>query len=346
MRLDGFLVGLPQHASSAAKTGWLVEVRDLDQIVAPDLAEHYRSTSVLLGRPERDPVRNRYLPWWVGRLERPALHAGGRYQQVSHGPFFVIGAPRSGTTFLGRLLDSHPEILATNETRNLILGSRVLARMTRDPWCSNLYAGQFHAHLRKHLPHIYESFYRSLAEGPVSRWGDKHPHYADPSSDPEALAIILELWPTAQFIHILRDPRRVIASILRKGWTDLDEAIDVWARHVVQSRQLARIVGAAQFLEVRHETLVHDARRETERVLAFLGQFISPEVADFLEQQEESRTPFSSPTTEFDIPAGEEVDHEIESAVERVLGNLLVETKFDAVSLARGGLGDYRHSST
>ena len=43
-------------------------------------------------------------------------------------PFWVIGAPRSGTTFLARVLDHHPDIFLTNETRLMLLFSRLLNR--------------------------------------------------------------------------------------------------------------------------------------------------------------------------------------------------------------------------
>ena len=43
-------------------------------------------------------------------------------------PFWVIGAPRSGTTFLARVLDHHPDIFLTNETRLMLLFSRMLNR--------------------------------------------------------------------------------------------------------------------------------------------------------------------------------------------------------------------------
>ena len=41
-------------------------------------------------------------------------------------PFFIIGAPRSGTTFLQTVLDRHPDIFITNETRVMTFASRTL----------------------------------------------------------------------------------------------------------------------------------------------------------------------------------------------------------------------------
>ena len=49
--------------------------------------------------------------------------------EINQTPLFLIGVPRSGTTLLCRMLNSHPAILVTNETgvcsqlHNLILKS-------------------------------------------------------------------------------------------------------------------------------------------------------------------------------------------------------------------------------
>lgn len=49
------------------------------------------------------------------RLPAPASHAPGR-----PAPVFIIGVPRSGTTWLGKIFDSHPWVLYRHEPDNVI----------------------------------------------------------------------------------------------------------------------------------------------------------------------------------------------------------------------------------
>ena len=86
---------------------------------------------------------------------------------------------------------------------------RFLARLVADP------------------PGVIERNHLSLGAQPGMRWEDKHPHYADPKTDPHCLDTIDLVFPGSRFVHVIRDGRAVVASIVWKGWADLPEAIDV-----------------------------------------------------------------------------------------------------------------------
>jgi hypothetical protein len=49
-------------------------------------------------------------------------------------PLFVVGSPRSGTTFLVRMLNQHPAIHITNETRIFVLLKDMIDIRGRHPW--------------------------------------------------------------------------------------------------------------------------------------------------------------------------------------------------------------------
>ncbi|GAA1731193.1 sulfotransferase [Isoptericola hypogeus] len=212
-------------------------------------------------------------------------------------PFFVIGAPRSGTSYLVQVLDRHPEILLTNETRVMTFMHRALTRHSKDRMALMAERQLFLETFRSHVPGIVRDFYRRLGATDEMRWGDKFPHYADAKTDPGLLDDVARLFPRCQFVHITRDGRDVVTSLVDKGWVDLEEACDVWTRHVEASRAIGRKVGPRRYHELRYEDLVADGVAATHRLLEFLGLDPAPEVDDFLREQDEERTPFSGATT-------------------------------------------------
>lgn len=141
-------------------------------------------------------------------------------------PLFIIGAPRSGTTYLVNVLNRHPDIFLTNETRVMTWANRALNVLPKNPWILASSRDEFLAHMRKELGATIRRFYLSLGAPSFARWGDKNPHYADRKSDPDCLALINEIFPDSQFIHLVRDAPRVVESIVRKGWAPLDEALE------------------------------------------------------------------------------------------------------------------------
>ncbi|HEU5111739.1 MAG TPA: sulfotransferase, partial [Acidimicrobiia bacterium] len=164
-------------------------------------------------------------------------------------PFWVIGAPRSGTTFLARVLDHHPEIFLTNETRVMLLFSRMLNRWVEARRLLATSHDQIVDSLWRQLPGVVEQIYRDLGVAPGQRWGDKYPQYADGDLDPEALSTIDRLFPESQYVHIIRDPRAVVASILAKGWLEFDEAIEAWRVFVLHGREFGTSLGDGRYHE-------------------------------------------------------------------------------------------------
>jgi hypothetical protein len=215
-------------------------------------------------------------------------------------PFFVIGAPRSGTSYLVEVLARHPHVLLTNETRVMTYLHRVLTRHSRDRMALMTERRLFLETLRRHMPAIVRDFYRQLGADDQTRWGDKFPHYADTKTDPGLLGFIAEMFPRSQFVHLTRDGRDVVASLRDKGWVDVEEACDVWNRHVTEAQRIGRTVGPARYHELRYSDLVDDAVRTVTELLAFLRLEPAAEVDGFLAEQQKQRTPFSGATTPAD----------------------------------------------
>jgi hypothetical protein len=210
-------------------------------------------------------------------------------------PFWVVGAPRSGTTFLARVLDHHPEIFLTNETRLMLLFSRMLNRWVEARRLLATSKSEVIESLWRQTPGVIEQVYRDLGAKPGQRWGDKYPQYADGDHDPEALGTIDRLFPDGQYVHIIRDPRAVVASIVAKKWLGFDEAIEAWRSFVTHARDFGKEVGENRYLEIHFEDLVEDGHSTMDAVFTFLQLSNHPEVDEFLRAEAKRRTPVSAP---------------------------------------------------
>jgi hypothetical protein len=189
-------------------------------------------------------------------------------------PIFVIGSPRSGTTLLRLILDSHPRISCGEETHFLrdleaVVGRRwdLLSRygIERDWW------------LRR-LRDLYLAFQAEvLARSGKARWAEKDPTYT------LLLGFIEELFPDALYVHLLRDGHDVVASFRdRWGYASAARAARTeWARYVQAARAHLRHVGPERGLELRYERLVADPDGAARRLFAFLGEAFVPETVAF-----------------------------------------------------------------
>ncbi len=217
------------------------------------------------------------------------------------GPIVVFGAPRSGTTYVQRILNAHPQVFVSHESRVFAWLHRALAMVNQDQFVVT-HRSAFVDHLRGRLPGLVTQFYRDLA--PEARWwGDKNPHYADPGNL-GCLNTVAELFSDARFIHVIRDGRDVVASLLRrrfpdgKPWVDFDQAHFTWVNHVAIGSAFGRGAGEERYIELRYEELIADDIQGSRILLDFCGIDFHPDVEEFCASQQVRRTPFSEPTSD------------------------------------------------
>jgi hypothetical protein len=218
--------------------------------------------------------------------------------------FFIVGCGRSGTTLLRNVLCSHPDVLIPPETSfffwprshrpscPLDAGEcRRLVREFRLDATSRLRPGHF---LRREIALLGTDWERVLgrfADRPPERrrpvdvfgaivgdWvrrqdkavtvvGEKTPHHVF------RMPVILASLPEARFIHVVRDPRAVVPSLLEMPWVNegVWGASMRWRNSVEAARRHAAGLAADRFLEVRYEDLVADLPAVARRVAEFLG---------------------------------------------------------------------------
>jgi len=216
--------------------------------------------------------------------------------QLAEKPFFIVGNPRSGTTLLRFILSSHPRIHIPAETGflpflsqdvetnlNLDRVDEVLKRIGR---LNRKWAGMvddlqaFYESLPEpRLMYVLDALYRRKIEpyGAV-RWGDKGPSYV------RYIPVISEIFPTAQFVHLIRDGRDTTVSAKRKwghNWyMDTCYLLKNWVRNVEHGQQAGAILGPDRYLEIRYENLVQTPRPVIETLCAFLGEQFHPAMLD------------------------------------------------------------------
>ena len=198
-------------------------------------------------------------------VQRPKL---GREERL----VFVVGCPRSGTTFVGRAIGGLPGFVDFGEVT---------------PWKAALPSGPSAEELRRILERI-----RRLGLAWGLRGVEQTPETV------YSLAAALEAYPEALAVHVVRDGRDVVCSLLERGWlnaeregrddarlpygseprfwveperreefaqvSDARRCAWAWRRYV----EAARSAGAGdRLLETRYESLASVA----DRLAAFLG---------------------------------------------------------------------------
>jgi hypothetical protein len=205
-------------------------------------------------------------------------------------PIFVVGSPRSGTSFLGGCLGALESI---SYHREPVAMKAVAQHVWRDEWSP------------QRTQRTYQLIYRSLLRLHLNgdlRLMDKTPQNAF------LVPSLAETFPDAQFIHIVRDGRDATVSYLEKPWvrqiyawthrrdpggqpygpfapywveearraefestSDLHRSVWVWRRHVETALEAGEKLPPDRWTEVRYEDLQSDPHAQGDRLADFLG---------------------------------------------------------------------------
>ncbi len=212
-------------------------------------------------------------------------------------PFFIVASARSGTTFLRLTLNAHPDVAVPPESRfitELYTGTenveveqflKALAAHKRfQTWNLPIDAvrGEIGTRDTVTYPEAISATYRAYAEREgKSRWGDKTPRYI------EQIPLLIQLFPDAQVIHLVRDGRNVALSYAHVdfGPKTVARAARLWADRVGAGIRDGRALPAGQYIEIRSEDLAEDVEGEVKDVADFLGIPFDPKMLDEAERR-------------------------------------------------------------
>lgn len=191
---------------------------------------------------------------------------------------FIVGCPRSGTTWVQLLLAQHPHVATTQETHcfNHYLGvldecwkgERVCPDRRRTGLTHLLSENEFYGLCRDFATGVLGKIAQSKAQCRVIV--EKSPDHV------RSAELILRLFPDAIFLHVIRDPRSVVCSLRRAGrtwgedWAPSSTAgcAERWNRDVAIGRGIRRLT--ENYRELRYENLAHDTVREFREILDWL----------------------------------------------------------------------------
>jgi len=219
--------------------------------------------------------------------KRPTAHA---LDPRLHRPIFIIGAPRSGTTFLGSCLGRMPEVSYHFEPRL----TKAAARCVYDgSWSERRCATVFRL--------SYSALLLAGLHG-GRRFAEKNPENSF------VVPFLAEAMPDAQFIHIVRDGRDAAVSHSEQPWlnaksagtgqrgrggqlwgnaarwwvepdrreefaavTDIVRSAWCWRRFTEAALAGLATLPAGKSIEVRYESVVSDPMRAADLLSGFLG---------------------------------------------------------------------------
>lgn len=206
---------------------------------------------------------------------------------MSQRPIFIGGMFKSGTSLLRAMIGQHPNIASGLETYWFAIDwdrryeEAVQERLQR---LANFYEfdqDQFVV-LVAESPNVYVFLSRFLdtyaARLGKNRWAEKTP------GNIQHMDRIVDGWPDAKIVHIIRDPKDIYASLREaKKWDSIGEFTERWCNIVgsVEHFRNTLDLNADRYFELRYESLVADPVETTRALLDFLDEEWSEDVASF-----------------------------------------------------------------
>ncbi len=274
-------------------------------------------------------------------------------------PLILLGVSRSGTTLLRVILDRSPGIAIPDESffvpllarrhGRTIKAERFLDDVARVPTIRDwgVSVADVAARVRSGMSNgeaiaaIFEA-YAEVAGKP--RWGDKTPMYM------RHLELLAELFPDAQYVHLIRDGRDAALSFLQmpegtftRTWAHPStpgQFACLWRKEVGDARSLGRRTGASRYHEVRYEDLVAEPEATVRTVCAFAAIPFEPAMLDYTGAVDVSAKPHQqrllTPPTSGVRSWREDMSAEDVAAFESVAGDLLGALGYEVGSSSSG----------
>lgn len=217
-------------------------------------------------------------------------------------PIIIGGCGRSGTTLMRVILDSHSQIACGPESNvfpspnRLNAGSAGAAKLAKKFDFTSEEMSQLlrTSSNRAEFAERFFDAYRARSGKPL--WADKTPRNI------QVMPYILEHFPKARFVHVIRDGRDVVCSlrthprhrvvdgkvIKLHTWNPIEDCVGRWVNDVGDGLAYR---GDPRYYELKYEDLVTDTEATLRGLFEFLQLEWEPAVMNFHEVQSSSRDP-------------------------------------------------------
>lgn len=203
-------------------------------------------------------------------------------------PVFIIGCPRSGTTLLDQILDSHPRLKSVGECDHILSTVKALPQIFG--------RSLSYKDALEYLLGAPSDEKRILIDQ-IAReyWGKRnHSSLGDTARIVDKslinslyLGLIGQILPGAALLHVIRDGRDVAWSAfstnLKKHiWhaNKIEDAFIHWKQTLEVVREAAENLNIS-YLEVFYEDLLREPEAQIRKVLAFIGEDWHPACLEF-----------------------------------------------------------------
>lgn len=172
-------------------------------------------------------------------------------------PVFIVGAPRSGTTWLWGLLTSHPDIIPLVREDFDISQPSVIdnRRITSE-------TGAFVNYKDKHIIDVIKKKYFDNPEKIIIEKTPSHIFYVDR---------IFSMFPKSKILYIMRDPRAVISSMLLSNFFHFADSIDDAVKKYRDCvSAITPYLNSSKLHKIRYEDLIIDTENTLSEVFDFI----------------------------------------------------------------------------
>ncbi|GAC1398049.1 MAG: sulfotransferase [Chloroflexota bacterium] len=256
-------------------------------------------------------------------------------------PIFIGGMHRSGTSLIQTLLNRHPHIASGPESRFLKSETFLEFHSYLEAlWMHRLDSYGFgRGELDRAVASILDTFFtRYQLQKGKQRWAEKT------TKNILRIDYLFRLFPQAQFVHMIRDPRDVHCSVRTRAsgraphwarFSAIDTARD-WVRRTEHGLQWR--AQPLRYLEILYEQLVQQPASTMQLVLRFLDEpwtrtiFVPNQVTDAAHEANEpnvNQQVFSSSVGKWQQELPEEDVH----GIEQIAGSLMTLLGYKTVSL-------------
>jgi len=197
---------------------------------------------------------------------------------IADRPVFIVGAPRSGTSWVQRILLSDPGIRGGQESHFFNVFGSVLQAFDKHQTLGRNVGLPSYWNQSELFEEMRTMWRKTVAPVIEPRPGarllvEKTPDHA------MVLNEIRELFPDAKVIHVVRDSRAVTASLLAAGKTwgsrwapkNARDAAVLWYRYNRSALSARRSLRSGQYLMIHYEDLLNDGPAEIKRLFDFVG---------------------------------------------------------------------------
>jgi tetratricopeptide (TPR) repeat protein len=225
--------------------------------------------------------------------------------QPRHRLALLGGHPRSGTTLLEQVVDSHPEVVSVEETE-IFYNEAYGPLLPGHPDDTAMYAALTQA-TPERLQQSRQNYFRAMELSLGKPVGgrlliDKNPSYTF------LIPAFVRIFPETTFLIALRDPRDVVLSCFMQN-IPLNQVGAAYLSLASAAEEYVALMGTWQgiksrlrnpYLEVRYEDMVEDLETVARRTLEFLGVSWDAKVLGFDEhaRQKMVRSPTYADVTQ------------------------------------------------